>query len=399
MRSTHVELDFAVDFDQEVFEGVVTHWMTVVNSNVSSVFMDAEGMSISKVEYMGPSTPAWTDIDFNVTRPNNNLGYAVEAHLPHGMDNGTNIMLKLTYITNANTTAISWLKPSQTAGKKLPYLFTQCEDIACRSVAPMQDTPANKFTYNATVKVKNEFKVYMSANSTGVSKWNDTHTAFTFQNDIKMASYLIAVAVGDLEYRELGDRTGVITEPCFMDAVADELVSLPSLLDKAEQYLGPYIWGNYTILVLPPSFPMGGMENPLLTFASPTIITGDKSQVYVATHEIAHSWTGNEITCENWSNFWLNEGFTVFEERKVSGEIHGEDFSKVNAYIGNISMYDSMLSYGLNNSYSSIYPIINDDKPDNSFSVIPYEKGYQLIYYLETLLGKEDVQNIIQMQI
>jgi leukotriene-A4 hydrolase len=124
--------------------------------------------------------------------------------------------------------------------------------------------------------------------------------------------------------------------------VASELESLPELLAKTEEYLTDYIWGNYTILVLPPSFPFGGMENPLLTFASPTIITGDKSQVYVATHEIAHSWTGNEVTCENWSNMWLNEGFTTFEERKVSAQIHGKDFSLVNAYLGNISMYQDM---------------------------------------------------------
>jgi leukotriene-A4 hydrolase len=130
-----------------------------------------------------------------------------------------------------------------------------------------------------------------------------------------MASYLIALAVGDLEYRSLGNRTGVITEPCRMDAVAWELSELPTFLDYAEDYLTPYIWGNYSIIILPPSFPMGGMENPLLTFASPTIITGDKSQVLVAIHEIAHSWTGNEVTCENWSNMWMNEGFTVFEER------------------------------------------------------------------------------------
>lgn len=239
----------------------------------------------------------------------------------------------------------------------------------------------------------------MSANATGQFNFNDTHHGFMFKNDIKMASYLIALAVGDIEFRSLGERTGVLTEPCFMDTVASELESLPHLLDKAEKYLGPYIWGNYTILVLPPSFPMGGMENPLLTFASPTIITGDKSQVYVATHEIAHSWTGNEVTCENWSNFWLNEGFTVFEERKVSAEIHGKDFSIVNAYVGNISMYENMVSYGLNSSYASLYPVINDDKPDNSFSEIPYEKGFQLLWYLETLLGPEDVQNIIQMHI
>ena len=129
---------------------------------------------------------------------------------------------------------------------------------------------------------------------------------------------MIAIAVGNLEYRSLGKRVGIITEPEGIDFAAEVLDSLETLLDTAENYLTPYIWGNYSILILPPSFPMGGVENPLLTFTSPTIITADKSQVDVATHEIAHSWTGNDVTCENWSNFWLNEGFTVFEERKVS---------------------------------------------------------------------------------
>lgn len=181
----------------------------------------------------------------------------------------------------------------------------------------------------------------------------------------------------------MSDKTSVITEPEFMDEVVAALDSLPTLLSTAENYLTPYIWGNYSIIILPPSFPMGGMENPLLTFASPTIITADKSQVYVATHEIAHSWTGNDVTCENWSNMWLNEGFTVFEERKVSAQLNDVDFSKVNAYLGNISMYQDMLEYGLNNTYASLYPVIGTDKPDNSFSEIPYEKGFQLLYYME----------------
>lgn len=263
----------------------------------------------------------------------------------------------------------------------------------------MQDTPAIKITYGAVVKVKNEFKVFMSANSTDKAYWNSTHTAYKFENAIKMPSYLIAIAVGDLEYKSLGNRTGVITEPSKMEAVSTELASVPDLLDRAEKYLTNYIWGNYSILVLPPSFPMGGMENPLLTFASPTIITGDKSQVYVATHEIAHSWTGNEVTCENWSNFWLNEGFTVFEERKVSAEIHGKDFSLVNAYLGNISMFNAMETFGLDHSYSSLYPIIKTDAPDNSFSEVPYEKGFQFLFYLETLLGEEHMQGLIRKHI
>jgi leukotriene-A4 hydrolase len=237
-------------------------------------------------------------------------------------------MVKIGYMTTNESLAINWLKPSQTAGKKLPYLFTQCESIACRSLAPMQDTPAIKITYEAHISVKSEFVVKASANETGIEHFPHKNiTRYNFHNQIKMPSYLIAIAVGDLVYRPLGRRVGVITEPSQIDAVAWELESLETLLDETEKYLTPYIWGNYSILILPPSFPFGGMENPLLTFASPTIITGDKSQVYVATHEIAHSWTGNDVTCENWENFWINEGFTVFEERKISGKLHGKDFA------------------------------------------------------------------------
>jgi len=191
-----------------------------------------------------------------------------------------------------------------------------------------------------------------------------------------MPSYLIAMAVGDLEYRSLGRRVGVITEPSRLDAAAAELASLESLLDSAEAWLTPYIWGNYSILVLPPSFPFGGMENPLLTFASPTILTGDGSQVYVATHEIAHSWTGNDVTCQNWEHFWLNEGFTVFEERKVSGILHGKDFARVEAFLGNSSMYEAMAAYGMDNVFSSLHPTLKGASPDDSFSTVPYEKGF-----------------------
>lgn len=182
----------------------------------------------------------------------------------------------------------------------------------------MQDTPAIKITYDAIVTVDKPFVVKMSANDTEKMD-NGDETIYMFNNTIPMPNYLIAIAVGNLETRSLGKRTSVITEPEDIERVATELADLETMLDKTEAYLTPYIWGTYSILILPPSFPFGGMENPLLTFASPTIITGDKSQVYVATHEIAHSWTGNDVTCRDWENFWLNEGFTVFEERKVSG--------------------------------------------------------------------------------
>lgn len=195
----------------------------------------------------------------------------------------------------------------------------------------MQDTPSVRATYSARVLCNNTLVPKMSANETGNFKLNSTHYVTSFSNEIPIPSYLVAIAIGDLEYKSLGRRVGVITEPSMIDSVAEELAELEILLDTAEAYIGEYIWGNYTVIILPPSFPMGGMENPLLTFASPTIIVGDLSQVYVATHEIAHSWTGNTVTCENWESFWLNEGFTVFIERKVSGELHGEDFALVEA--------------------------------------------------------------------
>lgn len=187
----------------------------------------------------------------------------------------------------------------------------------------------------------------MSANMTTESNIDGTNMKkTTFINQIPIPSYLLAMAVGDIVYKNLGRRVGVYTEPSKMEMVANELSDLELLLDTTEAYLTPYIWGTYDILVLPPSFPYGGMENPLLTFASPTIIVGDKSQVYVATHEIAHSWTGNDVTCQNWENMWLNEGFTVFEERKVSQQLSNySDFAMVEAYLGNASLWEDVNNY------------------------------------------------------
>jgi leukotriene-A4 hydrolase len=186
----------------------------------------------------------------------------------------------------------------------------------------------------------------------------------------------MAMAVGNIVYKSVGHRVGVLTEPTMLDECVSELSDLETYLNKSEAFLTPYIWGTYNILVLPPSFPYGGMENPLLTFASPTIIVGDKSQVYVATHEICHSWTGNQVTCESWANMWLNEGFTVFEERTVSSQIYGDNFAKCEAILGNSSLYNDINNYGVDNSYSSLYPVLDGHSPDDSFSQLPYEKGF-----------------------
>ena len=325
----HMFLNVTVDFDTRTVYGSNTLDLKTVQPT-DKLVLDIWDMDIYKVELVKPASAHWAteqqkevvpigELDFKVVTINEVIGQTLAIQLPQLVLADTWVSVRVIYSTQPTSMALSWMTPEQTSGKKLPYLFSQCESINCRSVAPMQDTPSTKITYGARIVAKNDFVVKMSANETDSGALNSTHNQAWFSCQIPIPSYLIAIVVGDLEYRSLGRRVGVITEPSDIDRVAAELDTLETLLDETEAYLTPYIWGTYTIVVLPPSFPFGGMENPLLTFASPTIIVGDKSQVYVATHEIAHSWSGNDVTCRNWEHFWINEGFTVFEERKVSG--------------------------------------------------------------------------------
>lgn len=266
------------------------------------------------------------------------IGQALTIQLPQQYVPGSLLTIKVYYTTNDQATAFSWLTPSQTLGKKMPYLFTQCQFLACRSVAPLQDTPAVKATYSADVTVPKEFNVKMSANDTG-SVENGAMKTYKFLNQIKTPSYLIALAIGDIERKELGARVGVITEPNGLAAASKELESLETYLDEVEKYIGvPYAWGHYDILVLPPSFPFGGMENPLLTFISPTMITGDKSQIATAIHEVVHSWMGNLVTCKTWEDVWLNESPTVFIQSKITAKLYGQERAKVECLIDDFSL-------------------------------------------------------------
>ena len=396
IHTEHLALNLTVDFDARTLSGQAYHQMRVRKPTAIAQF-DIWSLDIHNV--FNASDTNRTPFNFTIAQPNPLIGSVLQVQLQREVREGEWVHIGIDYTTSPTGHAFSWLTAAQTAGGKLPYMFTQCEDINCRSVAPLQDTPSNRITYSANITAPKEFVVKMSANETAVYSVDENNNVAYFECAIPIPPYLLAIAIGDLEYRSLGDRVGVITEPSQMDKVANELSDMGLLLDTVEEYMGRYIWGNYTIIVLPPSFPMGGMENPLLTFASPTIIVGDKSQVYVATHEMAHSWTGNEVTCENWEDFWLNEGFTVFIERHVSGELHGEDFSKVAALLGNTSMYQDMENFGLNNTYSSLHPVLRGDNPDNSFSEVPYEKGFQLLYFLESLIGRPQMKNFLQFYI
>lgn len=373
--TTHFHLDIAVDFAKSSLIGTNTINLSSTADGVNQVILDYQGLVVQKVE---TSDGKGGFITAQYSSVSGRYGNALIITLANPLKNADTTQVRITYYTTSEARAMNWLTKEQTATKVMQYLFTQCEPIECRSIAPLQDTPSIKAPYSANITVANPYIAKMSAHEYDPIMNNDNTTTFRFHQDIKVPSYLLALAVGNLAVKQVGPRASIIAEPGaeFLDRYANELKNLSGLLDMAEEYLTPYIWGDYALLVLPPSFPYGGMENPLLTFASPTIIVGDGSQVYVATHEIAHSWTGNELTCKDWSNMWMNEGFTVFEERKVSERVHGTEFAKIEAQLGNVSLWDDMMGFGLSSNFSSLYPILTEASPDDSFSEVPYEKGF-----------------------
>lgn len=396
VHAKHMDLEFTLDFDNQQIYGHNHLKFEVVDPTVTEVILDVWDLEIYSImqgeQTLGPE-------DWSIEEPYPELGQELHIKL-----NTTDISvdqtlhIKVNYKTNTGEQmAVSWMTPEQTLGKEHPYMFTQCQSIYCRSIAPLQDTPAIKSTYSVVMNTPINIQSYVSGNLTH-NEVSCGRRYTTFRMDIPVESYLIAIVAGNLVSEKVpnSDNIYVITEPEMMEKSVTELEDLGKSMKYAQEYLTPYVWGDYKIVILPPAFPLGGMENPLLTFASPTIIVGDKSSVNVANHELAHSWTGNLVTNENWDSFWLNEGFTVFIERKIANHFEGDIFYKIDATVGNKSMYYSMLEYGLDDNYSSLTPRAGKHNPDDAFSTVPYEKGFQLVTYLESLVGKDLFQTWLQ---
>lgn len=392
VKTLHYDLDLKIDFDEKVFVGRQVLHLESTTLSLTTVDLDIEDIQIFNITDRYGAQMEWT-----VENPNPRLGQKLVITIPSEW-HFEKFTLTIDYKTATTASAVTWLHANQTSGGKLPYMYTQCESIHARSIAPLQDTPAIKSTYNLNFTTPEAIIVRASGNRT--HEYTDETNRYTsFEMGIPVESYLLAIAAGNLAEKQVGDRTYVITEPEDLEKAAKEFEDLEDALVQAEEYLTPYVWGVYKLLILPPSFPFGGMENPLLTFASPAIVVGDKSSVDVAVHEICHSWFGNLVTNVNWSNFWLNEGFTVFFERKVDSLLSGITAAKVSAKLENQTMYFNMLDFGMDSNYSSLTPQPNGNHPDDSFSVIPYEKGFQFLTYLESLVDEDIFQEFLQTYI
>ena len=283
---------------------------------------------------------------------------------------------------------LQFLDPEQTAGKKHPFLFTQSQAILARTWIPIQDSPGIRFTYDAEVTVPKGMLALMSAEN---PQEVNAEGVYTFKMDQAVPSYLMALSVGNIEYRSLGAETGVYAEPELIDAAAYEFADMQNMVDTAEALYGPYRWGIYDVIVLPPSFPFGGMENPRLTFATPTIIAGDRSLTALIAHELAHSWSGNLVTNVNWEDIWLNEGFTVYFENRIMEEIFGADFANMLAILSYQDLQDEVADLKANGRAADtrLKVDLEGRDPDEGLTAVPYDKGFYLLKLIEQTVGRE----------
>ena len=368
VTTKHLEWKAEVDFEKKQIRGTAT-WTFSNPTHSNYIRFDSYDLAVSKVTVNGKETKFFTG-EFN-----EEYGSALAIPIT---DNDS--MLSIEYSTGPKAKALQWLAPAQTAGKVKPFLFTQCESIQARSLLPCQDAPAIRITYNAQLQVPKGMLALMSAKNP--TKKN-AEGKYSFEMEIPIPSYLIALAVGDMEYKAIDERSGVYTEPVLLDKAAAELSDIPNMMKAAEAICGPYKWGKYDVMIAPPSFPIGGMEDPRLTFSTPTIIAGDKSLVSLIAHEMAHSWSGNLVTNANWSDIWLNEGFTTYFERRIMESIAGKTYNDMLWELGYQDMQSDFAYMGLTNPDTKLKIELKGRNPENAFSNIPYENGAVFLRMLD----------------
>ena len=372
---THLSLDLHVDMAAHRLKGTAAY--SLKRSSGDSVRFDTDGLIIRAVR-LGDGSPApYTLGDSSF------LGRPLTVELPEGADS-----VIIDYETGADARALQWLSPEQTADKSKPFLFTQGQAILTRTWIPVQDSPGIRFTYDATVTVPNDLMAVMSAQN---AQQRSADGRYTFRMDKPIPAYLVALAVGDIAFKPIDERTGIYAEKSVLDKAVWEFADMGKMVTAAEELYGPYRWGRYDVIVLPPSFPFGGMENPMLTFATPTIIAGDRSLTALIAHELAHSWSGNLVTNATWDDFWLNEGFTVYFEHRISEKLYGADYSAMTGMLGHQDLVASIkdIESGKHPEDTRLKLDLAGRDPDDGMTDIAYEKGYGLLRVLEQKAGRE----------
>ena len=376
--NTHLEL--SVNFQEKKLKGSVTHRFDE-NRKVDLLKLDTKYLKIDSIQDGNGNSLEYSFGEFDEL-----LGSALSVIL-----NSQSNEVVIFYETTNKSEALDWLLPNQTAGKTFPFMYTQGQSIFTRSWIPIQDTPGLRITYSAKINTPENMMAVMSAAN---PQEMDTNNVYSFKMNQPIPPYLIALAVGNLEFKAIDYRTGVYAEPSMVEECANELIDMGKMVDVAEQLYGKYDWDRYDVIVLPPSFPFGGMENPRLTFATPTIIAGDRSLVSLIAHELAHSWSGNLVTNATWNDFWLNEGFTVYFERRIMEALYGRDYSEMLALLGFQDLQNQV-----DNSQPAMQLLrlnMKGKHPDDAMTDIAYEKGYFFLRMLEENIGRDKMDEFLK---
>ena len=376
----HLDLNIKVDMDAKQISGSAT-WTINNREKVKALKLDTYDLTIDSIFVDG------SKVSFSLDSPVKFLGSAL--HIPIS-DNSKTVLI--CYKTGKDASALQWLDPQQTHDKKHPFLYTQSESIHARSWIPCADGPGIRFTYAATVQVPKGLMALMSAENP--QQLSDSGQ-YRFRMDIPIPAYLMALAVGDIVFRSIDERTGVYAEPGMIAKARYEFEDVGKMVKTAEELYGPYRWGRYDMIVLPPGFPIGGMENPRLTFCTPTIIAGDRSLVNLIAHELAHSWSGNLVTNATWNDFWLNEGFTNYFERRITEQMMGKSYADMIWELGYEDMQDDIKTFGPTSRDTWLKADLKGRDPEEGVTNIPYEKGSHFLKLIELNVGREKMDQFL----
>jgi leukotriene-A4 hydrolase len=382
----HVDLDLTVSFEDRRLAGVVDLAVVRVSKNAAKLTLDTRDLVIREawlVENPGPPTKL-KPLRFTLGARDALLGAPLNIDLPGGFD-APEFTVRVSYQTRPEASGLQWVAAAQTADKTHPFLFTQSQAIHARSWIPLQDSPQVRATYAATIRVPEGLRAVMSAEAISYPDQLAPKNLYRFVMKQAIPSYLIALGVGKLEFKATGPRTGVYAESSVIDAAAKEFAETEQMIQVCEEMFGPYRWDRYDLLILPPSFPFGGMENPRLSFITPTVIAGDRSLTALIAHELAHSWSGNLVTNATWRDLWLNEGFTVYLQGRIIRAVYGDRREAMEEVLDLAGLRDDLAKVPPSDQVLAID--LRGRDPDDVFTQVPYIKGALFATWLGSRFG------------
>lgn len=381
VRVHHIDLDLAADFEARVLHGHADLHLQWQDKDARELLLDSRDLTIEKVE-LSHNGKRWREADFELAAADPILGQKLAITVPRRQP----ASVRIHYRSAPTASGLQWLDAVQTLGKAEPFMFSQSQAIHARSWVPLQDTPAVRFTYGAKVSVPTGLLALMSAEN---PQQASADGRYTFRMSQPIPSYLMAIAIGRLAFEPISERAGVYAEPERLAAAVQEFADTERMIDVAESLYGEYRWGRYDLLILPPSFPYGGMENPRLSFITPTVIAGDRSLVALIAHELAHSWSGNLVTNSDWNEFWLNEGFTSYVENRIIEALFGAERANMEFVLDTRGLLDDFRSRPVPDDLQRLTPDITGLDPDAIYTTTAYTKGSWFLKYLERRVGRE----------